>query len=392
MRVLADSGNGLRDFMKNRSLDFCKKWFFEANPSLWFVFGYILIMVAVMLINLERFNFDEANLFTLIWTYLTLLIVHTLINFPRYRLFWKNNQKQQILSSYVHATYQYGPYLLMAVIYDHIILYVKAFSDIFPLIDVELMHMDEVIFGAQPTLWLERFLHPLVIDYFMVAYALFLVYPYFYLFYLYQKNQLPVFHRAMLAQILSLFVALTMFITLPAKGPRHTFEAANHHEYATQNLPEYTLPLQGIHSDFLLRWTGKASLFQLQYDMWNQIERVKTDCLPSMHTCLCLIVLIYAIRYRHLFKWKKVSLAFWIIGNLSLFFSTVYLRYHWVVDVIAGALLAVVIYYLTEYLYARWLQKRKQCGLSDPKVSWLLQADQLRNKSAVVTESPQREH
>lgn len=378
--------------MKNHVWEFYKKRFFEANPSLWFVLAYILIMLTVMLINLDRFNFEEANLFTLIWTYLTLLIVHTLINFPRYRLFWNNHMKEQILSSYLHATYQYGPYLLMAVIYDHIILYVKAFSDIFPLIDEKLMYMDEALFGVQPTLWLEKFLHPLAVDYFMVAYALFLVYPYFYLFYLYQKNQLPVFHRAMLAQILSLFVALTMFITLPAKGPRHIFEAANHHEYANQNLPEYTIPLQGIHSDFLLRYTGKASLFQLQYDMWNQIERVKTDCMPSMHTSLCLIVLIYAIRYRHLFKWKKVSLAFWIIGNLSLFFSTVYLRYHWVVDVIAGALLAVIVYYLTEYLYAKWLQSRDQYGLSDPQVSWLLQADQLQTRHAGLAGSLQREH
>lgn len=361
----------------------CKKWFFTGNPSLWFVLGYILMMGLIILLFFERFNFEGSNLFTLMWTYLTLIIVYSIINFKRYHLFWINNQKSEIAKSYLHATSQYTPYLLIAVVYEHIFIYRDVFSDQFQLIDLTLMKIDELILGVQPTIWLEKFLHPLAVDYFMVAYALFLVYPYVYLVYLYQKNQLLVFHKAMLAQVFSLFVALTLFVTLPAKGPRYTFSVNNDDSNMgglAQTLPSYNQPLQGINNDFIMDLTGKPSLFQFQYDLWNQIERVKTDCMPSMHTCLCLIVLIYAVRYRNLFKWKKLSMIFWIVGNGSLFFSTVYLRYHWVIDVIAGAVLAVAVYYLTEYFYSWWLRRRADCGLGSPSVPWLNKAAELNER------------
>ena len=116
-------------------------------------------------------------------------------------------------------------------------------------------------------------------------------------------------------------------------------------------------------------------MFQLQYYLWNQIERIKTDCMPSMHTCLCLIVLFYAIKYRRLFKYRKTAMWFWLVGNISLIFSTVYLRYHWVVDVLAGIVVAIIAFYLTEYFYKYWIRKRRANNLPEPQVDWLQQAD-----------------
>ena len=99
------------------------------------------------------------------------------------------------------------------------------------------MHWDAALFSIQPTIWLEKFVHPFVVEYFMFAYVLFIVYPYFYLVYLYQKNQLTVFHKTMRAQVISLIVALTFFITLPAKGPRATFEVENIEQTSSSEMP-----------------------------------------------------------------------------------------------------------------------------------------------------------
>jgi len=360
----------------------CRKGFFDANPALWFVLIYLALMAIVVLVFYDRFNFEGANLFTFLWTYIALLTAHTIVNWNRHAVFLKKRALKEIIKSYGHATYQYIPYLLIAVVYEHIFIYRNAFNDIFHSVDLKLMHLDELLFSVQPTIWMEKITFPAAVDYFMVAYALFLIYPYFYLVYLYQKNQLPVMHKAMLAQILSLFVALTMFITLPAKGPRYTFDPQNGTEFKGENLPAYSIPLKGVQSNLLENWTGKPSLFRLQYDFWNQIERIKTDCMPSMHTCLCLIVLIYAVRYRNIFKYKKFSMWFWIVGNVSLIFSTVYLRYHWVVDVIAGAALAIIMYYLTEYIYDYWLKKRAECGYGAPNVDWFSRVDKLQNQGA----------
>ena len=233
--------------------------------------------------------------------------------------------------------------------------------------DMTFMQWDALLFSVQPTIWLEKFLHPVIVEYFMFAYVLFIVYPYFYLVFLYQKNQLPVFHKAMLAQVISLFVALTCFITLPAMGPRATIELDNSGQNINSEMPSYNKSLQGIQLDVLEDWTGKPSLFQLQYDMWNQIERIKTDCMPSMHTCL--------------FKYKKTAMWFWLAGNISLIFSTVYLRYHWVVDVIAGIVLAVIAYYLTEIFYKYWLKKRSDNNLIEPQVEWLRRFEALRGSN-----------
>lgn len=360
---------------KKRNL-FGQHWFLNANPSLWLVCIYIAVMTSIIILFWDRFTFEGFNFFTFIWTYFALLIVHSFLNRKRYNLLWKYN-KFEIIKSYLHASYQYAPYLLIAVVYEHIFLYRDAFSSEFQLMDLTFMRWDAVLLGTQPTIWLEQFLHPLVVEYFMIAYVLFIVYPYFYLVYLYQKNHLPVFHKAMLAQVISLIVALTLFITLPAKGPRATFEILDVNHQLNTDLPVYKESLQGVNFDILEEWTGRSSMFQLQYDMWNQIERIKTDCMPSMHTCLCLIVLFYAIKYRRYFKYKKTAMWFWLVGNISLIFSTVYLRYHWVVDVIAGAVLAVIVFYMTEILYKLWIRKRQSNKMFEPEVEWLSKVDSL---------------
>ncbi len=359
---------------------FNKNWFLNANPSLWFVLLYIAVMSLIALFFRDRFNFEKFSLFTFIWTFLALLIVHTILNSKRYLLIWKYN-KHDILISYLHASYQYAPYFLIAIVYEHIFLYRDAFSQNFQLMDMTFMQWDAALFGMQPTIWLEKFLHPIAVEYFMIAYVLYIVYPYFYLIYLYQKNQLPVFHKAMLAQVISLFVALTCFITLPAMGPRASIPVDNQKHQINYEIPYYSKDINGVQLDFLEEWTGRSSLFQLQYDMWNQIERIKTDCMPSMHTCLCLIVLFYAVRYRQFFKYRKTSMWFWLVGNISLIFSTVYLRYHWVVDVIVGIILAVIAYYLTEIFYKYWLKKHSDNNLIEPNVGWLQRVEVLRESN-----------
>ena len=57
------------------------------------------------------------------------------------------------------------------------------------------------------------------------------------------------------------------------------------------------------------------------------------DCFPSGHTEIALVVLLYAWRFERRYFCGLLP----AVGLLL--FSTVYLRYHYVVDVLAGALL-----------------------------------------------------
>ena len=76
----------------------------------------------------------------------------------------------------------------------------------------------------------------------------------------------------------------------------------------------------------------------------NELEHTKLDAFPSGHTMITVAVLIVA--------WKRARKQFWWmlpVGSL-LVFSTMYCRYHYLVDVIAGLVLA----FATVPLADRW--------------------------------------
>ena len=79
----------------------------------------------------------------------------------------------------------------------------------------------------------------------------------------------------------------------------------------------------------------------------NMLEGENRDAFPSGHTEVVIIVLIYAWTYRRWYFWMALPLV------TGLIISTVYLRYHYVVDVLAGMVLAPLCVFLASYLYRR---------------------------------------
>lgn len=72
--------------------------------------------------------------------------------------------------------------------------------------------------------------------------------------------------------------------------------------------------------------------------------RITYDCFPSMHTC-CTVLLGWSA-FRHV-----RPLFWWILPIVvSMPLACVYLRYHYVVDVLAGLALAAVMIWLTPRL------------------------------------------
>jgi len=194
---------------------------------------------------------------------------------------------------------------------------------------------------------------------------MFFIYPFFYLIYLLQKNEVEIFQKVMLAQILAVIIALISFLIFPAIGPRFTLDPGSAHAFENSIL--YSQNLTGLSLPFFDR---NISFYSLQVDLWNYIERINTDCFPSLHACLCLICLIYALRFKRIFKYTKLAVWFWIIGVTSLIISTVFLRYHWVVDVIAGAVLAIVVYFIAGVIYKSWYNLRKKHALITLYAPW----------------------
>jgi membrane-associated phospholipid phosphatase len=101
----------------------------------------------------------------------------------------------------------------------------------------------------------------------------------------------------------------------PVIGPRFTL---NHLQ---------SLPLTGIFSFDFIR------------NMIAQAEGIMRDCCPSGHAMISLLTVLLAWRYTRAFFPIAVIWAFLII------FSTVYLRYHYVTDLIVGMTLGFVVYW-----------------------------------------------
>lgn len=64
-----------------------------------------------------------------------------------------------------------------------------------------------------------------------------------------------------------------------------------------------------------------------------------TDVFPSLHCAISAFNLFFA------YKFMRKSFYFWLIPNIFIIISTVYLRYHYFIDCIAGMFLAIFCFY-----------------------------------------------
>ena len=88
-------------------------------------------------------------------------------------------------------------------------------------------------------------------------------------------------------------------------------------------------------------------LFGLLQSTLDSLEHVIYDCFPSGHTELAILACWGS---------RRISPSFgrlYLVYTACMIFATVYLRYHYTVDVAAGALLALVLIFATPALYRK---------------------------------------
>lgn len=201
-------------------------------------------------------------------------------------------------------------------------------------VDHLLAAADAWIFGTQPTLWLERCLHPLLTDYLALAYMTYFVFPILLGGWLYLSGHLDAFEEVQIAILITFYLGFIGYILVPAVGPQVILKE------------HYVDPLVGRY----FYWHAKQVVLTLQ--------DFPRDCFPSLHTAISSVTLFFLLR-----NWRQIPLRLliapiWTILTVSLWVSTVYLRYHWVVDVFAGWALAALASAGGIYLQRRWPRRR----------------------------------
>ena len=179
-------------------------------------------------------------------------------------------------------------------------------------IDPLLIKLDYLIFHGHPTVMLESIMSPLLTDMFQVAYISYYLLPVTLGIALKLKEDNRAFDRSLFLIMLCFYLSYIGYLLMPALGPRFTMEHLQHRE------------LQGL---FI---TGPVQ------EALNKLEGIKRDAFPSGHTAITLTVVYLSWRF------EKRLFVFFLPVAIALIVSTVYCRYHYVVDVIGGVALALI--------------------------------------------------
>ncbi len=201
-------------------------------------------------------------------------------------------------------------------------------------IHATLVALDGWLFGAQPCVWAQRFITP--------ARTELMSFFYWNFFWIALGNSVALlalrrwhaFRSMTFAVLTCFFLGYALYVLLPAAPPRLVLAS------------EFRVTLMGYPTGFTR--LGSEALALLPVD--------SRAAFPSLHAAVSLTALIGAWRY--LRRWFYVLLPF----VLGLWVSTLYLRHHYFVDLLAGWLLAPLAVWLAPRVDGWWSARQRTHG------------------------------
>jgi len=189
--------------------------------------------------------------------------------------------------------------------------------------DTLLLKWDYSMFGFDITRWFEPYVSKTITEILTLSYFSYYVFPTLTFVLLYFSKDTAAFANArnyLLAIVIGWYGAFIFYLLLPAAGPDIAF-------------PEnYTVPLQGLSPLTNTYLENLAKYLK---------ESFVRNTFPSMHFAIILITNYFAYRYRNKYFWF-VTLP---VGTL-LAIATVYLRQHYLIDLVGSLPVAALSIYL----------------------------------------------
>lgn len=231
-------------------------------------------------------------------------------------------------SKVVGVLCDFGPIVPLLIIFDNLGPFIRAVHPVD--MDAYLIAFDRWLFGTDPTRALEAIATPFLSDILTVCYALYFFHPVVLggLVWADDRRRAGMsleFPRYAFTVIFVFYVSYAGYFAVPAIGPRFTV----------------------AHSGPVPRGTVSRVIDSTL----DHLEKNKRNCFPSGHTMVVLTVLAEGRRRGRGTFWGFLPFA------IGLILATVYGRYHYVADVLAGFVLAFACVPLAHHLYA-WLSRR----------------------------------
>ena len=297
----------------------------------WVVLAYMLLTTIVILFTYTKAINPESMLwgrFRILVTMAALWVVYKMMP-CRFTIFCRVGLHLALLSWWYPDTYE--------------------INRIFPNLDHVFATWEQQVFDCQPALLFYDALpsifisEPLIIGY-SGYFPLIAVVSLFYFFCRYQE-----FERATFMILASFFIYYVVFVFLPVTGPQYYYAVVGLDNIANGVFPDIGTHF-ALHQDKLpIPGDPNGFLHQLLEAAHETGER-PTAAFPSSHVGITVIlsILAWQARNKPLFI---LTLVFLLLINIA----TIYLRAHYVIDIIAGWVTSIIIYFVLHFFARKFV-------------------------------------
>ena len=292
----------------------------------WVIMGYLMLTLLLMLFTWTKLPDPEPMLwgrFRVVVSTLALWGVYRLVP-CRFTMLCRVTLQLALLSWWYPDTF--------------------SLNRIFPNLDHHFAALEQSIFGCQPALeFANHWTHPVWSELMYLGYSsyflLISIVVVYYFIWRYEE-----FHRTVFIILTSFFVYYVIFVALPVTGPQYYYLAAG-----LDNISQGVFPNVGdyfLTHDEMMKMPGYEDgwFYQIMVNAHSAGER-PTAAFPSSHVGVTVILLLLA--------WRSRSRPLiWFVFTLFLLMclATVYIRAHYVIDVFAGLLSAIIMYITLHYI------------------------------------------
>ena len=279
---------------------------------------YTILLLSIYSSFALILNIQVSDSFELL---LTDIIIITIIIFSAYSIKKYPYDRRLVLFKRLF----YAP--LVYLTYSQLQNYLRVFNPYD--YDNFLIAIDHYIFGLNPTQWLYHISFPALTEYLQISYMTYFLLPLLQAIELHYIKDDDKFNKFASMILFSFYSTYLLYLIFPAIGPRFTL-----HNFSTTSMELPGLWLTETLRNIVNSGEGIVA------GAVNPAALVNRDCMPSGHTMMTIVNILIAFKFKSKFKW-----LFLILGS-SIIFATVYLRYHYVIDVIVGSILAVLVFIL----------------------------------------------
>jgi membrane-associated phospholipid phosphatase len=190
-----------------------------------------------------------------------------------------------------------------------------------------LVAFDQKVFGTVASSYLQRFHSRILVDSLHFFYVVYYLFPVSLLIFMYARaargaqRARAQFDEAVITIGLNFYFCFLLYFVFPVLGPHRN-------PLVSADFREHILASGGALTRYVRVFIDNAEL-------------TVYDCFPSLHTATTLLTVLLAFRYRLAIRMYYVAPAVLVIV------STMFLGYHYLLDVVAGAVIGLAAYGLS---------------------------------------------